>query len=272
MVPAQTPVILSFSPHDPTGCGGICADTETAASLGCHAATVVTALTARDTRELKDLQPVDPALLIEQARALLEDMPVSAVKIGELASVAHCEAIHSILLDYPRIPVILDASAQTANVHRPGIMQAMLTLLLPQTRLLSARPPELQQMAAAGDTTDAKVQLLLDTGCSALLLSGFRQGRQLAGSRLYQAHAEQKDFSWLGPQTKLETIMGASATLSAALTAYTAHGCALEQACQQALQFTWQCIQHARRVGMGKLVPNRLFWATQESPQRSYKH
>ncbi len=272
MESAQTPVILSFSPHDPTGCGGASADTETAISLGCHAATVITALTARDTRELKDLQPVDPALLIEQARALLEDMPVSAIKIGELASVDHCEAIHSILLDYPKIRVVLDASAQATNVHRPGILQALHTLLLPQAQVVTARQHDLQQLAPAGDTTDAKVQLLFDAGCQALLLTGCREGRNAQGGRLYQPHVETHRFNSEAAHTKLEAIMGASSTLSAAVSSYLAHGGSLEQACHQALKFTWQCIEHARRVGMGKLVPNRLFWATQDFPQRRYKH
>ena len=121
----ETPVILTFSPHDPTGCGGQSADIETASSLGCHAATVITALIARDTRELKELQAVDATLMIEQARALLEDMPVAAIKIGELCNTSHCEAIHSILRDYPSIPVVIDASAQSSGLHRHGILQAL---------------------------------------------------------------------------------------------------------------------------------------------------
>ncbi|UTA47490.1 bifunctional hydroxymethylpyrimidine kinase/phosphomethylpyrimidine kinase [Simiduia sp. 21SJ11W-1] len=272
MESVQTPVILSFSPHDPTGCSGTSADTETAVSLGCHAATVITALTARDTRELKDLHPVDPALLIEQARALLEDMPIGAVKIGELASVDHCETIHSILLDYPGLPVVLDASAQAASLHRPGIMQALQTLLFPQAHIITAHHQDLQHLAPAGDTTDAKVQLLLDSGCQALLLTGCREGRQSQGARLYRAHCDVQPFANPTTSGRLEAIMGANTTLSAALAAYLAHGCAMEQAAKQALQFTWQSIEFARRVGMGKLVPNRLFWATQEASQRRYKH
>ena len=268
----ETPVILTFSPHDPTGCGGQSADIETAVSLGCHAATVVTALTARDTREIKELQAVNAALIIEQARALLEDMPVTAIKIGELSSVSHCEAIHSILLDYPQIKVVIDASAQSIGVHRHGILQALQTLLLPQTTLLCARQSDLQQLAPGGDTTDAKAQLLLDFGCKSLLVSRCRQSRHTSVNKLYLPHTEHKEFELQGSGTKLEGIMGASATLATAAAAYLAHGCLLTDACHQAQQFAWQSVQHARRVGMGKLVPNRLFWATEKAQKKSYKH
>lgn len=272
MEPVETPVILTFSPHDPTGCGGVSADIETAASLGCHAATVITALTARDTRELKDLLPVETALVIEQARALLEDMPISAVKIGELASVAHCEAIHSILVDYPHIPVVLDASAPTASIYRQGIIQAVQTLLLPQTDLLCTHLKDLRQIAPAGDTTDAKAQLLLSFGCKSLLISRCRQSRSSCINRLYLQAGQQREYEWQGTCTKLESTMGASATLAAAAAAYFAHGSQLEDASYQAQQFSWQAIQYARRVGMGKLVPNRLFWANNHNMEKRHQH
>ena len=76
------PLVLSFAASDPTGGAGIQADLLTLASMGCHAAPVITALTVQDTQNVKRFEPVDPLLGMEQARAVLEDMPVMAIKIG----------------------------------------------------------------------------------------------------------------------------------------------------------------------------------------------
>lgn len=258
---SNTPVLLSFACHDPTGCGGASADIETAASLGCHPLVVITALAARDTRELKELQPVEAALVIEQARALLEDIPVAAIKVGELASVEQAEAIHSILRDYPRLPVVVDASSQGVSIHRPAILQAIRTLLLPQTLLLCARPGELQSLAPEGDSPDAKARLLLDSQCKAVQLAGLQHSHDSVTNRLYQAGQKPRDFRWPLPEPRAHGILGANPTLSAAATAFLAHGSALAQASEQAQQYAASASLQARRLGMGKLVPNRLFWA-----------
>src|SRR3990167_11533764 len=79
---ANPPIVLVLAGHDPSGGAGIQADIETLTSLGCHPGTVITALTAQDTQNVKDFQPVPATFLVEQARAVLEDMPVAAFKIG----------------------------------------------------------------------------------------------------------------------------------------------------------------------------------------------
>ncbi|MDD4965854.1 bifunctional hydroxymethylpyrimidine kinase/phosphomethylpyrimidine kinase, partial [Halothiobacillus sp.] len=103
----SVPVVLVFSGHDPSGGAGVQADIEAIISQGVHPATVITALTVQDTVNVRRFVPTDSSLVIEQARAVLEDMPVQCIKIGMIGSVALGEVIHSILTDYPDIPVLL---------------------------------------------------------------------------------------------------------------------------------------------------------------------
>ncbi|HHJ19499.1 MAG TPA: hydroxymethylpyrimidine/phosphomethylpyrimidine kinase, partial [Gammaproteobacteria bacterium] len=102
------PVTMVFAGLDPTGGAGLQADIEAIASMGCHTAPIATCLTVQTTHHVQEVVPVEAALVIQQARAVLEDMPVSAFKIGVVASVEMVEAIHSILHDYSGIPVVLD--------------------------------------------------------------------------------------------------------------------------------------------------------------------
>lgn len=93
VAPVTPPLVLVFGPLDPSGSDGLPADAVTCASLGCHGLAAVTALTVRDTAGIEEIHPVTPDLLDDQARCLLEDMSVQAIKVGglytaETASVA----------------------------------------------------------------------------------------------------------------------------------------------------------------------------------------
>jgi hydroxymethylpyrimidine/phosphomethylpyrimidine kinase len=109
--PAQrshSSLVLVFAAADPTGGAGIQADMLTLAGMGCHALTVITALTVQDTAGVEDVLAVDADFVSEQARAVLEDMPVQAFKLGVLGSVENIEVIAEIISDYPHIPVVVD--------------------------------------------------------------------------------------------------------------------------------------------------------------------
>ena len=79
---SHRPVVFSFSGHDPSGGAGIQADIETLISHQCHSASVITALTEQDTRNVKRLIPQTPENIIRQANTLLADLPVNVFKIG----------------------------------------------------------------------------------------------------------------------------------------------------------------------------------------------
>ena len=81
------PTVLSFAASDSTGGAGIQADILTLASMGCHPLSVITAITIQDTAGVDDVMALDPEWVADQARAVLEDMPVNVFKIGMLGSV-----------------------------------------------------------------------------------------------------------------------------------------------------------------------------------------
>ena len=92
-----TPSVMCVAELDPTGGGGIAADIETLGSLACHCTPIITAIAIQDTQDVKDSAVVDSVLLIEQMRAVLEDIDVSAIKLHQLACTSHIEDIHTVL-------------------------------------------------------------------------------------------------------------------------------------------------------------------------------
>lgn len=256
----DVPVIMSMSSHDPSGSSGIQADIETAASLGCHCTPIITTLCAQDTRDTKDIIPIEAALIIEQARAILEDMPVKAIKLGFVGSVENAEAIHSILHDYPDLPVILDPVTSICNSELPeadSVVKATETLLLPQATIATLGLVETHELAHQADTLDACAQEILETGCEHLLISGAKRTHSTYENHLYNQQGLKRKYSW----ERIKVFShGCGATLAASITCYLAHGLRIEDAIEQGQQFSWHCLANSRRIGMGNRIPNRFYW------------
>jgi hydroxymethylpyrimidine/phosphomethylpyrimidine kinase len=257
----QTPVVLTVSSHDPSGSTGIQADIETCTSLGCHCTPIISALCARDTLELKDLIPVDTGFMMEQVRTILEDMPVKAIKLGFLGNVGHIEAMHSILRDYPGIPLLVDPVAhlgQQGNSETAAVIEATKTLLLPLALIATPDLVEAHELAQQADNLDACAQEILDCGCDYALITGTQRTHDCYDSSLYNRQGLVRHYS----RERLSIFShGCGATLSASITAYLAHGLRLMDAVEQGQAFTWHSLHASRQLGMGRMVPNRLFWA-----------
>lgn len=265
----SVPVVLTLSSHDPSGCTGIQADIESCISLGCHCTPVITALCARDTRDLKDITPIDSAFLIEQVRAILEDMPVQAIKLGFLGQVTHIEAVHTILQDYPHIPVVLEPVSQLVaapHAQTQAIREATKSLLFPLSTLSTPDLVEAHELAQQGDTLDACAQEILEYGSDYTLITGAARNQNYYENRLYNHQGLVKNYRW----KRLSVFAhGAGATLSASIAAYLAHGLRLLDAVEQGQNFTWHTLSASRRLGMGDNIPNRLFWADHQNGKRS---
>ncbi|GLS27877.1 bifunctional hydroxymethylpyrimidine kinase/phosphomethylpyrimidine kinase [Marinibactrum halimedae] len=259
----DTPVVLSINYHDPSGCSGIQADIETCASLGVHCATVISTVLSKDTREVHDIIPMSSSLLIEQVRMTFEDMPIHAVKIGFLGSVDNVEVLHSILNDYPDVPLILEPcilSPHTgaSETHINNLVQAVKTLLLPRATITTPDLIEAHTLSQSADTLDACAAEILENGCQHLLISGCERSQTSYISKWFNHRGLVRTFDW--PRIQKHSH-GCGSTLSASIAAYTAHGLSVGDCIEQGQQFTWDNLNASRRVGMGQQTPNRLHWA-----------
>ena len=255
MSPVTTlPSVMCVAELDPTGGGGIAADIETLSSLACHCTPIMTAITIQDTQDVKDSAVVDSLLLIEQMRAVLEDIDVAAVKLHQLASTSHIEGIHTVLTDYPKRPVVVDPALWAFPVE-PDFCDALCALLLPQTNLLVVTETEAFELADGADSVTACAHEILEMGCESVLISsppGIAGGYT---SRLFDHAGLKQSFKW---QQLPHNFAGAGSTFAAAITGYLAHGLGMRSAIRQAQEYTWRALASAHRVGMGKLIPERV--------------
>jgi hydroxymethylpyrimidine/phosphomethylpyrimidine kinase len=263
-----SPLILTFGAADPVGATGIQADLATFAAMGCHGLSIITSILVGDTARIEDIQVIDVDWMADQARVILEDMPVAAFKVGAVGSIENISAIAEIVSDYPDIPLILDPFI-TAMPSQEGDdddnLIAIRELLIPQTTLMLASAVELNRLAETwrepvpSDALQLDAMRIIEMGCEYLFVTGMPGGdsHEVVNALFDESGVIRRD-SW---QRLPGSFTGAGSTLSAAICAMLANGLEIPEAVSEAQEFTLAALAHAQRLGMGKLVPDRYFWA-----------
>jgi hydroxymethylpyrimidine/phosphomethylpyrimidine kinase len=269
-MPDSPPIVLAFAATDPSGGAGLQADIVTLSSMGCHALSVVTAVSVQDTVGVEDLLPLDAEWVADQARCVLEDMPVSVFKIGLLGSVEIIAVIAEIVSDYPEVPLVFDpvlASGRGDDLATDEIVAAMRELLIPQTTVLT--PNSLEARRLAQDDADENefpgldecARRLLALGSEYVLITGTHENTPEVVNTLYSERGKVRADSW---QRLSGSYHGSGCTLAAAIAATLANGLDVAEAVRDAQEYTWQTLNAAYRPGMGQHMPDRLFWAREE--------
>lgn len=267
-----SPLILTFNIADPVGAIGIQADLASFAAMGVHGLSVITAILISDTARVEDVQVIDADWVADQARVLLEDMPVAAFKAGVLGSVESVSVIAEIVSDYPDIPLVLDPFSSALPEHGPeydDVLAATHELLIPQATVLLLSVVELARLAetwrepSGEDNMAADAMRLIESGCEFVLVTGARGNPHEVVNILFNADGVVRQDTW---QRVSGSYAGAGATLSATIAGMLANGLGVPEAVAEAQEFTLSAIQHAQRLGMGKLVPDRYFWIRELHP------
>jgi len=231
---------------------------------------VITAITVQDTMGVDDIMPIDADWIADQARCVLEDMPVAAFKIGVVGSVDAVTAIAEVVSDYPEIPLVLDpvfASGRGDELANEDIVAAMRELLIPQTTIIT--PNSLEARRLALDDRDDKdnpdleecAKRIIVSGCEYVLITGTHENTLQVVNTLYGESGIVSSESW--PRLP-GGYHGSGCTLASAIAATIANGLPMIEAVKDAQEYTWQTLKAGFRAGMGQHIPDRLFWAREE--------
>ena len=267
------PLVMSFAATDPSGGAGLQADLLTISSMGCHPLSVVTAITVQDTSGVDDVLPIDPEWVEDQARAMLEDVPVAAFKIGLLGSVENIAAIAEVLADYPDVPLVLDpilSSGRGDELADEDMLDAMRELLIPQATIITPNSMEARRIAMDEDneeddpTLEECAKRILRMGCEYVLITGTHEHTTKVVNTLYSEDGIVSSDSW----ARLPGIYhGSGCTLASAIAALLAQGVDVPEAVKEAQEYTWQTLNSGFRPGMGQHIPDRMFWARGEEDE-----
>jgi hydroxymethylpyrimidine/phosphomethylpyrimidine kinase len=263
------PIVMTLAAADATAGGGVHADALTIASMGCHPVAVTTAIAVQDSAALRELHALDPDWVDDQARAVLEDMPVAAFKVGALPSVDLINVVAELAADYPDVPLVLDPQLILPQFDTRGaerLTDALTSLLLPLSTVIALGSGAAKRLAGIDDARHGDIQALsaeklLVHGCGYVLLCGTHEPTPEVINTLFDASGRVRVDKW---QRLSGSFHGAGSTLTSAFASLLAQGMAVPEAASEAQAFTWESLNAAFHAGMGRALPDRFFWAGSE--------
>ena len=242
------PIALTIAGSDPSGGAGAQRDLCTFHSLYCVGTSVITALTAQNSREVTGVYPVSTECIEAQLKTLLVDLYPHAAKTGMLHSHESICAVHKYL---PQdIPLVVDPVMVSTSGHvllDPDSIDTLIDLLLPRALIVTPNLPEAELLSGVKISTEETMHqagaALLEFGVPYVLVKG-------GHSTLNKTHSVDFLISKEGVTSFKKKrfpydVHGSGCLLSAAITAYLAHGISVPQACEHAKEFSADAIASA---------------------------
>lgn len=247
---------LSIAGSDPSGGAGIQADLKTFHRHGVYGAAAITLVTVQNTRGVARVELLDPALVAEQVRIVLDDLPVAAVKTGALGNAAIASAVASELRGRS-LPFVLDpvmVSKHGAPLMAEDEVEEVVRVLFPLATLVTPNIPEASAVLGCSIGTleaqrDAARELCRRTGCAAALVKGGHG----EGSEVVDVLWDGRAFhEFRAPRIETVHTHGTGCTTSAAIAAFLACGKPLERAVEDAVSWVRKAIATAPGIGGGQ--------------------
>ena len=265
MLSATRPAVLVFAGLDPSGGAGLAADITAIQAQGAHALPVLTVLTVQDNDRVHSISAIAANQVTAQAQALLAKIPISAVKLGIIGSLANASAIANIVRElrqqHPTLPLILDPVL--ASGHGDALAQddplAIMQLLLPLASVVLPNLPEAARLCPHSTNPSEQAEYLLAQGCQHVLLKGGHGSGEQVKNQWFHAGSLQASWSW--PRLAGE-FHGSGCTLAAALAAQLAIQAAhstqdMGQAMQAAQEYCQRSLSAAYAIAPGQKMPQR---------------
>lgn len=250
------PRLLTIAGSDSGGGAGIQADLKTFAAHGGYGMSVITALTAQNTREVRAVHEVPPEMVAAQIDAVLEDIGADAIKIGMLSSAGIVRAVASRLrfhLQGKTVPVVLDPvmiAKSGDRLLRADAIEALRNDLLPLATLVTPNLPELEALTglAAGTEEErlAAARALSARGPAVLAKGGHAQGEEVVDLLLER---DGRVHRFVHPRLHTLSTHGTGCTLSSAIAARLGAGEELPRAVAGAIDYLAGALAAAYPLG-----------------------
>jgi hydroxymethylpyrimidine/phosphomethylpyrimidine kinase len=250
------PIVLSIAGSDSSGGAGIQADLKTIEACGGWGATAIVAVTAQSPRGVLRQTVLEPEIVRAQIAAVLDDLPVQAIKTGMLGDAVAVIAVASALAS-ARAPIVCDPVVR-ASTGAPLLDDAGVRLLreriLPLARLVTPNAAEAECLTGLpvrtlDDAERAGRRLLALGARAALVTGGHLEGERAIDLLVEPAGATRFD----GERVRADATHGTGCTLSAAIATHLAHGRTLADAIGRAKQFVTDALRAGHALGVDPL-------------------
>lgn len=249
----KLPVALTIAGSDSGGGAGIQADLKTFAAFGVHGASVIACLTAQNPARILAVEAASPRIVQRQLRAIFQEIPPSAIKIGMLYSIENIRTVADFLKD-KEAPLVVDpvmVSTSGAVLLRPAALKVLKEKLLPLATLVTPNLAEAEilsgcKISSVEDMDGAARKIHSQSGCAVLVKGGHLPGTRRATDVFYDGKTSRLLDA---PFVKSVRTHGTGCVYSAAICAALALGRDLPQSVQTGKRFITRAIQNSYRIG-----------------------
>jgi hydroxymethylpyrimidine/phosphomethylpyrimidine kinase len=252
--------VLTIAGSDSGGGAGVQADARTIHALGGFACTAITAITAQNTHGVQSWRAETPRLIAAQIKAVLDDLPVRAIKTGLLPGAAAISAVADRLRKHPSIPLIVDpvigSTSGTRFLDTRGL-RALREQLLPRATVVTPNWPEAEALSGGriktwDDAEAAASRIAEECSCAVLLKGGHAPGDRCCDC-LVMIDGRIRWFE--SARVKTRNVHGTGCVLSAAIATGLAQGKSLVRAVTSAREFLDRSLRANRRERWGGAGP-----------------
>lgn len=255
--------ILTIAGSDSGGGAGIQADLKTIGALGGYGLSVITAVTAQNTRGVAAVHDVPVKTVAAQLDAVFSDIRIDAVKIGMVGSPKIIEVIVQVLQKYQPAYVVVDpvmVSTSGSRLASDETIAAMSEHLIPMTTVLTPNIPEAEILLDRKFDGDMEVfsSDILKLGAQGVLLKGGHLGGDCSNDLFCNRN---ESYLLRGARVETENTHGTGCTLSSALAVYLALGLSGQRAAAAAKSYVIDALEGADDldVGQGPGPLNHMF-------------
>ena len=251
---------MSIAGSDSSAGAGIQADLKTFTRLGCHGLTVITSVTAQNTSRVDKVQHLSADMIYAQVKALADDIDIFAVKTGMLATAEIVEVTAKACRDFSLGNLIVDPVMVATSGDRlvdESAIRAITAQLLPRADLVTPNIFEAEILASMPihslSDMEKAAKKICGMGAPAVLVKGGHLKIKGRSIDVMQSSQGVRHF-----QTKYipcGNVHGTGCTLSSAIAAHVALGCALSPAVKKAREFVHRGIKRAYHPGKGSGIP-----------------
>jgi hydroxymethylpyrimidine/phosphomethylpyrimidine kinase len=251
-----TAIAVTIAGSDSSGGAGIQADLKTFSALGIYGASVITALTAQNTRGVQGIHDVPPAFVTQQIDSVFSDLNVGAVKIGMLSRAETIAAVADGLARHEARNVVLDPVMVATSGDRllaPEAVEALRRRLIPAALVVTPNLPEAaalldEALARSEDEMRAQGERIRALGAAAVLIKGGHGDEAESVDILVDAAGVAR---FPAPRIATRNTHGTGCTLSSAIAAGLANGLSLRDAVAAAKAYVTAAIAASERLRIG---------------------
>lgn len=251
------PTALTIAGSDSSGGAGIQADLKTFSALGVFGASVITAITAQNTQEVRGIQVVSPDILQAQLDAIFDDLEIDAIKTGMIPDCKSVKIIADVLSHASPLPFVIDPVMISTSGKRlidEEAVKIMQKELFPLATLITPNIEEVEYLTGYTILSDTDMEqaalCILETGCKSVLIKGGHLNGQKKTDILFVPGLDPLRLSVESIYS--QNTHGTGCTLASAITAHLALGHTLIEAVRLSKIYLTEALKYSVDISMGE--------------------